>query len=114
FFDTPIARLYLEEDYRGAAIVCTTVLGGYLSKFAVEREAQGEGIGRDLWQLAVRDFPQLFWRARPLNPIVPFYMQECDGMSRHPDWQVFWRGLEPAQIPRAIAHALAHPEDFTG
>jgi acetylglutamate kinase len=112
FFGDPIARLYLEEGYRGAAIVRTTPLGAYLTKFAVEREAQGEGIGRDLWQLMTRDFPTLFWRARPHNPIGPFYLQECDGTSRHSTWHVFWRGLEPATIPQAIEYALAQPQDF--
>jgi acetylglutamate synthase len=42
FFDRDFARIYLEENYRGAAIIQATSLGGYLSKFAVGREAQGE------------------------------------------------------------------------
>src|SRR5262249_6668726 len=48
FFDREMAHVYLEESYRGAALVRQTPLGAYLCKFAVEREAQGEGLGRDI------------------------------------------------------------------
>jgi ribosomal protein S18 acetylase RimI-like enzyme len=112
FFDRDIARIYVEENYRGAALVRETPLGAYLCKLAVEREAQGEGLGRDLWQLVVSDYKSLFWRARPDNEILPFYLQECDGMARAGDWHVFWKGLETSRIPEAIATALAQPIDF--
>jgi NAT, N-acetyltransferase, of N-acetylglutamate synthase len=112
FFERGIARIYLEEHYRGAALIRATPLGAYLCKFAVEREAQGEGIGRDLWQLVLGDYPSLFWRSRPDNPIAPFYIQECDGMERTPEWNVFWKGIARKRIPEAIALALAQPNDF--
>ena len=112
FFDRPMTRVYLEENYRGAALVLETQLGGYLSKFAVEREAQGEGIGRDLWQLVIADYPAIFWRARPYNPIAPWYTQECDGMARFPEWHVFWRGMPTERIEECIEWALAQPADF--
>jgi bifunctional DNase/RNase len=85
--------------YRGAALIRKTPLGAYLCKFAVEREAQGEGLGRDIWQLVVSDHKSLFWRARPDNAIAPFYVQECDGMVRTEQWNVFWKGLAPERIP---------------
>jgi len=112
FFDRPMTRAYLEENYRGAALVLETPLGGYLSKFAVDREAQGEGIGRDLWQLVIADYPAIFWRARPSNPIAPWYTQECDGMARFAEWHVFWRGLPTERIEECIEWALAQPADF--
>jgi len=112
FFDREIARAYVEESYRGVALVRETPLGGYLSKLAVDREAQGEGLGRDLWQLVVGDYPTLFWRTRNDNPILPFYLQECDGMARSEGWYVFWKGLAPERIPEAIATALVQPVDF--
>jgi acetylglutamate kinase len=112
FFDHDIARAYIEESYRGVALVRETPLGGYLCKLAVDREAQGEGLGRDLWQLVIGDYPTLFWRTRNDNPILPFYLQECDGMARTERWHVFWKGLAAERIPEAIATALAQPIDF--
>jgi acetylglutamate kinase len=112
FFERPITRVYLEENYRGAALVLETPLGAYLSKFAVEREAQGEGIGRDLWQVVIADYPTIFWRARPYNPIAPWYTQECDGMARFSKWHVFWRGMPTEKIEQCIRSALEQPLDF--
>jgi hypothetical protein len=112
FFDRQIDRAYIEESYRGVALVRETALGGYLCKLAVDREAQGEGLGRDLWQLVIGDYPTLFWRTRNDNPILPFYLQECDGMARTERWHVFWKGLAAERIPEAIASALSQPVDF--
>jgi ribosomal protein S18 acetylase RimI-like enzyme len=112
FFDHEMARAYIEESYRGVALVRETPLGGYLCKLAVEREAQGEGLGRDLWQLVIGDYATLFWRTRNDNSILPFYLQECDGMARTDKWHVFWKGLAADRIPQAIATALGQPVDF--
>ncbi len=112
FFSRPVSHLFLEEAYRGAAIVTRTPLGGYLTKFAVEREAQGEGIGRDLWGRMTAEYPSVFWRARPHNPVNAWYTQQADGLSRFSDWHVFWRGLSPEQIAPAIAYSLAAPVDI--
>jgi GNAT superfamily N-acetyltransferase len=105
-------RLYLEENYLGAALLSETPVGVYLSKFAVERQAQGEGIGTDLWSVLIAAHPTFFWRARPANPINGWYAKQCDGLARFVDWHVFWRGLPPAKIEPAIAHALSSPADF--
>ena len=84
----------------------------YLSKFAVEREAQGEGIGGEIWSLLTRDYPTFFWRAQPSNPICSWYAKQCDGLARFPDWHVFWRGLPPEKILPAIEYCLAAPRAF--
>jgi acetylglutamate synthase len=105
-------HVYLEENYRGAALLANTDVAPYLSKFAVERPAQGEGIGGELWSMIERDFPVFFWRARPTNPIVPWYAKQCDGLVRFPEWHVYWRGLSPEKIPPAIEYALALPRAF--
>jgi acetylglutamate kinase len=106
------ARIYIAGDYRGAAIVTDTELGPYLSKFAVERIAQGEGLGSDLWRALAADHPELYWRARQHNPITPWYIQQCDGMARRGPWCVFWRGLAIDRVPAAVARAEALPDDF--
>jgi NAT, N-acetyltransferase, of N-acetylglutamate synthase len=112
FFDrTPLA-VYAEAEYRGAAIVCHGSPVPYLSKFAVEPEAQGEGMGRDLWTAISRDYPALYWRGRAENPIASWYATVCDGMVRMPEWNVYWRGIDTRQIPDVIEAARAHPADF--
>ena len=112
FFErTPLA-VYVEAEYRGAAVVAHGSPVPYLSKFAVEPEAQGEGMGRDLWQAISRDYPALYWRGRADNPIASWYASVCDGMMRLPEWNVYWRGIEIQNIPEVIEAAGAHPADF--
>jgi hypothetical protein len=112
FWDRQFERAYLAGDYRGAALVAPTAEGPYLSKLAVGAPARGEGVGRDLWRVLCRDYPALFWRSRPDNPIVPWYQEQCHGMVKAGPWHVYWRGLEVERIAAAIEAALAAPPDF--
>ena len=99
FFARRPCCVYLEESYRGCAILTDSPLGAYLTKFAVSAEAQGEGMARDLWEALVADTPVLFWRARRTNPISEWYVKLCDGLVRLPDWTVYWKGLGPGAHP---------------
>jgi NAT, N-acetyltransferase, of N-acetylglutamate synthase len=112
FFTRPVARTFVEEGYRGAAVVAETAVAPYLTKFAVERQAQGEGLGSEIWSLVTRDYPTFFWRSRPENPITAWYVKQCDGLLRFPKWHVFWRGLSVETIEPAVRHALTAESDF--
>ena len=108
-------RIYLEAGYRGAAVIYPGIhKAAYLTKFAVDRRAQGEGIGRDLWEALVREYPILYWRARTLNPISSWYATQCDGMQQVGAWRVYWRGILPRAIPGIIQDALAREQDLIG
>lgn len=113
FFEHPVSSLYLADDYRGVAIVEDTACAPYLTKFAVDRRAQGEGVGRDLWRALVSDRPRLYWRSRADNPITRWYQQQCDGMMRAQSWFVFWRGLSIDDVPAAVAHASSARVDLS-
>ncbi len=112
FFRTTPSRVYLEENYRGCAILVETPLGAYLTKFAVSAEAQGEGMARDLWEALAADNPVVFWRARRANPISEWYVKLCDGLARLPDWTVYWKGVAVDAIPKAIDWAVKQPVDI--
>ena len=113
FFSRKIRGLYLETNYRAAAILEASTPAPLLTKFAVEPVAQGEGMGHDLWRCILRDERKIYWRARPQNPIVSWYAGLCDGLARQRQWSVFWKGLEPAEIPLALERASSIPEDFS-
>jgi len=112
FFAQPLARIFLEENYSGLAVVQDSPVAPYLTKFAVERQAQGEGIGGELWSMLIRDFPRFFWRSRASNQINTWYAKQCDGFARGPEWHIFWRGIGPETIEPAIRYALGLPSDF--
>jgi hypothetical protein len=112
FFDLPPLAVYIDASYRGAAIVHDAYPAPYLSKFAVQPEAQGEGIGRDIWEMLIRHHAELYWRSRADNPIASWYVSVCDGMVRRSAWQVYFRGLPVELIPEAVAQAEARGADF--
>ncbi len=105
-------NVYLEASYRGVAILQPGIVGAFLTKFAVNKKAQGEGIGRDLWEAVLRDHSAVYWRARTANPVSEWYQGECDGMHREGEWRVYWRGIPPTQIADTIRDALARPVDL--
>lgn len=112
YFDLPPLAVYVDPSYRGAAIVHDAYPAPYLSKFAVLPEAQGEGIGRDIWEVLVRHHAELYWRSRIDNPITSWYVGVCDGMVRRPPWQIYFRGVPVELIPEAVAQAEARSADF--
>jgi acetylglutamate synthase len=111
-FARPALVIYLAAQYQGAAVLEAAPLAPYLSKFAVDIRAQGEGIGGDLWRALTRDHDRFFWRSRPDNPIAPWYASKCDGLVRGPKWTVYWRGLPTSEISQAVQLAEAAPVDF--
>lgn len=112
FWERPFERVYIADDYRGASVVAATPLGSYLTKFAVDAPARGEGVGRDLWRAMQADYPVMFWRSRAGNPLNSWYALNCDGMQRGSTWHVFWRGLDGAAIPAALDYAGTAPVDL--
>lgn len=112
FFERPVLRVYVEETWRGCAIVADGPFGPYLTKFATDREARGEGIARDLWDVMQAELPTVFWRARSSNPINEWYTKLADGLAKTPEWWVFWKGLPLSRVPDAVAWALAQPVDL--
>ena len=112
FFELPPLSVYVDASYRGAAIVHDAYPAPYLSKFAVQPDAQGEGIGRDIWEVLVRHHAELYWRSRIDNPIASWYVSVCDGMVRRAAWQVYFRGIPVELIPEAVAQAERRGADF--
>jgi acetylglutamate kinase len=103
FERTVLHRAYVSENYRAAVIL--TDGGGltYLDKFAVLDDAQGEGLGRAVWQVMRDENPRLFWRSRHGNPVNPFYYSESDGCFKQEKWKIFWYGLESfTEIERCV------------
>lgn len=99
-------QVYLSENYRTAMILTLEDGLPYLDKFAVLDEAQGEGLGRAVWQVMQAENPKLFWRSRHGNRINAFYHEQSDGCFREEGFKVFWYGLgaDFATIERCVAH----------
>lgn len=119
FARTALHRAYVSENYR-AAVVLTEEDGlPYLDKFAVLDDAQGEGLGRAVWQLMREAQPRLFWRSRHGNPVNAFYDAEADGSVKQARWRTYWYGLgdldgEGLETIRAcLEHCRQRPATLT-
>jgi len=105
FERTRLKRAYVSENYRTAVILTDEGEFTYLDKFAVLEDAQGEGLGRAVWQVMREEHPRLFWRSRHGNPVNPFYYSESDGCYKQEKWKVFWYGLDGFdEIARCVEH----------
>jgi len=110
FTRTTPYRIYVSENYRAAMILTREEGLAYLDKFAVLDDAQGEGLGRAVWQVMREENPQLFWRSRHGNQVNIFYYAESDGCFKQERWKVFWYGLKDfAEIERCVAHCAVRP-----
>ena len=107
-----VSEAYIERAYRGAVLLERHPAGHYLSKFAVGREARGEGLAQELWQAVRRNHAALFWRSRVSNPFNSWYSRQADGYHIEGGWQVFWRGIPATAISDIVAFCTARPEDF--
>ena len=111
FFEN-VADSYLEAEYRGAVLLENHPAGLYLSKFAVGREARGEGLALELWREVCENHSALFWRSNASNLFNSWYRQQADGYHRVGKWQIFWRGIPVSEISSIIEYCTARGEDF--
>jgi len=115
FNHTRLLRAYVSENYRAAVILTDEEEGVYLDKFAVLDDAQGEGLGRAVWNVMREETPRLFWRSRHNNLVNIFYYAESDGCIKQEKWKVFWYGLENfEQIQRCVAHCAVRTPTLQG
>jgi hypothetical protein len=103
---------YVEKDYRGAVLLEEHPAGVYLSKFAVGREARGEGVALELWREVCQNHEALFWRSNAANPFNSWYQNQADGHHVAGQWQIFWRGVSAEAISGIIKFCCERDEDF--
>lgn len=112
FWNKEFSGIVLESEYKGCALLQNTPWGTFLSKFAVNEIARGEGVGRDIWDEMLKKTPTLFWRARAENTISKWYAKECSGLQKEGIWVYFWIGLQEKEIPSVCDFLRNLPEDL--
>ena len=116
YFETTTPhRVYVSEHYRAAIVLTREGALSYMDKFAVSDEAQGEGLGRAMWDVMKNENPAVFWRSRRGNAINEFYFANAEGAKKDGDWTVFWYGLDGWEgIRFAVEHALGRKATLEG
>ncbi|MDF7806570.1 hypothetical protein P4E94_03905 [Pontiellaceae bacterium B12219] len=108
-----VAQVYVEAAYRGAVLLEEHPAGLYLSKFAVGREARGEGVALELWREVCDNHEALFWRSSVQNPFNSWYHKQADGHHQQGKWQIYWRGVSVDTISEIVAYCMNRAEDFS-
>jgi len=115
FEKTAPAMVYLSEHYRAAIIILREGELVYMDKYAVVEDAQGEGLGRAIWDVMREDNPSLCWRSRRGNAMNEFYFANAEGARKEPEWTVFWYGITDwDEIRFAVEWALAKKPTLEG
>ena len=96
------SKIYLEPDYHGVVILKDIDGVPYMDKFLVDKEHQGNGLGKSLFQKALDYHGQLIWRAKPDNIFNGKYFEWCDRAEKNvegkgTEWNVFSIGLDDDQ-----------------
>ena len=95
FFDEiELKSIFISESGQAVALVTQGHDGkAYLNKFAVTPQAQGQGLGKAIWQHMLSVYPQIYWRSRSTNKINMWYYKQADCSYKKDDWIVFSCGM---------------------
>ncbi|MBL4661021.1 MAG: acetylglutamate kinase [Alcanivoracaceae bacterium] len=112
FYETlDFKSLLISESGQAAALISTGHNGkAYLSKFAVTPVAQGQGLGKAIWQQMLNAYPQIYWRSRADNQINSWYYKQADCSHKKGSWIVFSCGMN-LQDSMSCMDKGAHYED---
>jgi acetylglutamate kinase len=107
-------RIYLSEHYRAAVVLLREDDLTYMDKFAVVDDAQGEGLGRAIWDVMRAENPSLYWRSKRGNGVNEFYFANAEGARKEGSWTVFWYGIGEWEVIRqAVENALGRKATFS-
>ena len=95
FYDAlELKSLFISESGQAAALITKGHNGkAYLNKFAVTPMAQGQGLGKAIWQSMLNAYPQIYWRSRADNQINSWYHKQADCSYKKAGWIVFSCGM---------------------
>jgi len=95
FASLDFKSLLISETGQAAALITKGHNGyAYLNKFAVTSLAQGQGLGKAIWQNMLTSHPQIYWRSRIDNKINSWYFQQADCSYKKGQWIVFSCGMD--------------------
>lgn len=115
FDDLAFEYLLMAESGETAALVTTGYRDKpYLNKFAVTPVAQGQGLGKSMWQNLIKCFDQLYWRSRITNPINIWYYQQAEYTFKKDGWIYFSYGMNAEDSLACMQNASKYNSDWLG
>ena len=100
FAEIKLKSIFISESGQAVALVTEGHDGKpYLNKFAVTPQAQGQGLGKAIWEQMLLIYPQIYWRSRSTNKINSWYYKQADCSYKQDNWIVFSCGMP---LPQAL------------
>ena len=101
YFDSlDLQSIFISASAQAVALISRGHNGiAYLNKFAVTPQAQGQGLGKAIWEQMLLFYPQIYWRSRTNNKINSWYYKQAECTYKYQNWTVFSCGLE---LPEAL------------
>ncbi|MCF6319304.1 MAG: acetylglutamate kinase [Proteobacteria bacterium] len=112
FFENIDLKSVIISESGQAAVLVTQCHNGvaYLNKFAVTPLAQGQGLGKSIWQQMLARYPKIYWRSRINNQINSWYYKQADCSYKKSGWVVFSCGMSLQESMDCMEHG-ARVED---
>jgi len=107
--------LIISESGQAAALITNGQNGiAYLNKFAVTPLAQGQGLGKSIWQQLLLIYPKIYWRSRIDNPINAWYSIQADCSYKKDGWMVFSSGMNLHDSMSCMEHGAQYEDSWLG
>jgi acetylglutamate kinase len=107
--------LIISESGQAAALITKGQNGmAYLNKFAVTPLAQGQGLGKSVWQQLLLIYPKIYWRSRLDNPINTWYSKQADCSYKKDGWMVFSCGMNLQDSMDCMEQGAQYADSWLG
>jgi acetylglutamate kinase len=110
-----LKSLIISESGQAAALITNGKNDvAYLNKFAVTPMAQGQGLGKSIWQQILLSYPKIYWRSRINNPINAWYSKQAECSYKKEGWMVFSCGLNLQESLNCMEHGAQYEDSWLG
>jgi acetylglutamate kinase len=116
FFEALELDSVLISDSKQAVAIISKGCNGkpYLNKFAVTSLAQGQGLGKALWQKVLNLYPEIYWRSRINNTINSWYYNQAQSSYKKGNWVIFSCGMSLPDSMQCLQTASEYEDSWTG
>jgi acetylglutamate kinase len=116
FFETLELDSVLISDSKQAVAIISKGCNGkpYLNKFAVTSLAQGQGLGKAIWQKMLNLYPEIYWRSRINNEINSWYYNQSQSSYKKGNWAVFSCGMSMPESMECMQSASKYEDSWSG
>ena len=108
-----LKSVFLSESHQAIAIITNGYQGKpYLNKFAVTTQAQGQGLGKLLWQKMLDHYPEIYWRSRTDNSINDWYYKQSMTSLKKGSWVTYSCGMGLDESMQCMNEATVYSDSW--